>query len=87
MKRATVSNTFLPSRAASWTRHDLRLLRELAAQGCPVEIIAKRLRRTVSSVRNKSQMQGVSLTVRAPTAPATIADARTLSGSSPCLTV
>jgi hypothetical protein len=61
MKTSTASKVFVPSRAASWTTEDLRVLRSLAEQGCSAEIIAARLRRTVSSVRNKVQMHGLSL--------------------------
>jgi hypothetical protein len=45
---------------------DLRTLRELAEQGCSAEVIAKRLRRTVSSVRNKVLMHGFSFQSAAP---------------------
>jgi hypothetical protein len=42
----------------------LRELRTLAERGCSAQIIAKKLRRTESSVRNKVLMQGLSLTLK-----------------------
>jgi hypothetical protein len=74
MKRAQASKVFLPSRPASWTTEDLRTLRELAGQGCSAEVIAKRLRRTVSSVRNKVVMHGLSLTLRTAESEAIVAE-------------
>jgi len=70
MKKTSASKVFLPSRAASWTAEDLRMLRALAEQGCSAQVIAKRLRRTESSVRNKVVMQGLSLTMRSVEAEA-----------------
>jgi hypothetical protein len=64
MNRPSTSKIFLPARAASWTPEDLRVLRELVGQGCSAQLIAKKLRRTESSVRNKVVMQGLSLIVR-----------------------
>jgi DNA-binding NarL/FixJ family response regulator len=42
----------------------LRELRTLAERGCSAQIIAKKLRRTESSVRNKVLMHGLSLTMK-----------------------
>jgi hypothetical protein len=44
-----------------WSSLELRQLRELADAGIGAEIIAARLKRTVSAVRNKAGMHGVSL--------------------------
>jgi hypothetical protein len=44
-----------------WSSLELRQLRELADAGIGVELIAARLKRTVSAVRNKAGMHGVSL--------------------------
>lgn len=49
------------SRSNQWSREELRRLRELVAAGTPLEIIATTLRRTVSAVRNKAGMHGISL--------------------------
>jgi hypothetical protein len=65
MKKSWDSKVFLPLRPASWTTEDLRVLRELAEQGCSAQVIAKKLRRTASSVRNKGFMHGFSFTLRA----------------------
>ena len=64
MKRVSTSKTFLSLRPASWTSDDLRELRTLAERGCSAQIIAKKLRRTESSVRNKVLMHGLSLTMK-----------------------
>lgn len=52
-----------PSRppTKAWTPESLRQLRELAQAGVSAEIIAARLRRTASAVRNKAGMHGISL--------------------------
>ena len=52
------------SRRDSWSIEELRLLRELAANGTPVNAIAATLRRTPSAIRNKAGMQGISLRLR-----------------------
>ena len=52
------------SRSSEWSSTDLRLLRELAANGTPVEAIASALRRTASGIRNKAGMHGISLKAR-----------------------
>jgi hypothetical protein len=46
-----------------WSSAELKQLRELTDAGIGVEIIAARLKRTVSAVRNKAGMHGFSLTV------------------------
>ena len=61
MKTISTSKVFVPLRAATWTIEDVRALRALVEQGASLEAIAKQLRRTVSSVRNKVSMQGLSL--------------------------
>jgi hypothetical protein len=45
----------------TWTVEDVRKLRELAEQGLEVHVIAAQLRRTVSAIRNKASMHGISL--------------------------
>lgn len=45
----------------SWSSEDIRLLRQLAVDGEPLETIAARLRRTRSAIRNKATMHGISL--------------------------
>jgi hypothetical protein len=50
-----------PSAAKMWSSADLKQLREFTDAGIAVEIIAARLQRTVSAVRNKAGMHGFSL--------------------------
>lgn len=45
----------------AWTTDEVRRLRELAEQGVAVDDIAAKLRRSVSSIRNKAGMHGISL--------------------------
>lgn len=45
----------------AWASEDIQQLRELAVAGVPVEIIATRLRRTHSAIKNKAGMHGISL--------------------------
>lgn len=45
-----------------WSSAELKQLRELTDAGIGVEIIAARLKRTVSAVRNKAGMHGFPLT-------------------------
>jgi hypothetical protein len=52
------------SRRDHWSIEDLRLLRELAASGTPLNAIAATLRRTPSAIKNKAGMQGISLRLR-----------------------
>lgn len=47
--------------ANTWSTEDIRLLRQLAIDGAPLEVIAVTLRRTRSAIRNKASMHGVSL--------------------------
>ncbi|HEY0942220.1 MAG TPA: hypothetical protein VGE08_19165 [Steroidobacter sp.] len=47
--------------ANTWSTEDIRLLRQLAIDGAPLETIAVRLRRTRSAIRNKATMHGISL--------------------------
>ena len=46
-----------------WSPAELKQLRELSDAGVGVEIIATRLKRSVSAVRNKACMHGFSLAV------------------------
>ena len=50
-----------PSTAKMWSSAELKELRELTHAGIGIEIIASRLKRTVSAVRNKAGMHGFSL--------------------------
>jgi hypothetical protein len=52
-----------------WSSAELKQLRELSDAGTDVEIIAARLRRSVSAVRNKAGMQGFSLVSFSPGVP------------------
>ncbi|MFL6617697.1 MAG: hypothetical protein ACJ8MH_03805 [Povalibacter sp.] len=45
----------------SWSALELKSLRELADAGESVAVIATRLRRTESAIRNKAGMHGISL--------------------------
>jgi hypothetical protein len=47
-----------------WSSEELKQLRALAGERVPVEVIATRLRRSVSAVRNKAGLHGISLTSR-----------------------
>lgn len=66
MKRNTI---FLPSAMASWSPDELCKLRQLAHSGTPTEVIAATLERSVSAVRNKAGLHGISLRASAPRAP------------------
>ena len=44
-----------------WSSTELKQLRELSDAGVGVEIIAARLKRSVSAVRNKASMHGFSI--------------------------
>ena len=48
-----------------WSSAELKQLRELTDAGIGVEIIAARLKRSVSAVRNKAGMHGFSLAASA----------------------
>jgi hypothetical protein len=53
-----------PRRSApgnAWSSEDVQQLRALAQAGVAPEIIATRLRRTHSAIRNKAAMHGISL--------------------------
>lgn len=67
-RKPTTGNTgragapvFLPRASTSWSPQDIQCLRHLAEQGLSVEILAARLRRTPSAIRNKAAMHGISL--------------------------
>jgi hypothetical protein len=51
----------LPTPKLSWSSDDVRILRELAGKGLRVALIAKRMRRSESAIRNKAAMHGVAL--------------------------
>jgi len=46
---------------AAWTTADIRLLRDLAEQGVELSSIAGTLGRTLSAIKNKAAMHGISL--------------------------
>ena len=54
-----------PGAAKMWSSAELKQLRELTDAGIGIEIIASRLKRTVSAVRNKAGMHGFSLAASA----------------------
>ncbi|MFO7305414.1 MAG: hypothetical protein C0P74_007850 [Gammaproteobacteria bacterium] len=47
--------------ARLWSREEIRQLRELANAGVPAQVIAARLRRTVSAIKNKAGLHGISV--------------------------
>jgi hypothetical protein len=47
--------------ASLWSSDEIRRLREMAARGAPLRLIACALRRTESSIRNKAGMHGISI--------------------------
>ena len=52
----------VPGRTSrSWSREEIRQLRELADAGVPAHDIAARLRRTVSAIKNKAGIHGISV--------------------------
>jgi hypothetical protein len=51
-------------RSNSWTAEDVAALRSFAAAGLDVKTIAIRLRRTESSIKNKTTMHGISVARR-----------------------
>ena len=55
-----------PSAAKMRSSAELKQLRELTDAGIGIEIIASRLKRTVSAVRNKAGMHGFSLAATRP---------------------
>lgn len=57
---------FLPRASASWSAQDIQCLRHLAEQGLTVEMLAARLRRTPSAIRNKAAMHGISVRAGRP---------------------
>jgi hypothetical protein len=58
-----------PCAARTWSSVELKQLRELADAGIGIEIIAARLKRSISAVRNKAGMQGFSLKSMGPYLP------------------
>jgi hypothetical protein len=61
MKRQKI---FVPSGTSSWCTDDLQKLRVLAQSGAPLDVIARSLGRSVSAIRNKASMHGISLAPR-----------------------
>lgn len=61
---ATNCRGHLPTARRTWSAEQVRQLRELARQGICVRIIAARLRKTESAVRNKAGMLGISIHLR-----------------------
>jgi hypothetical protein len=59
-----------------WSSEELRLLRALADEGMPLDAIAARLRRSISAVRNKAGMHGISLAMASRRAAAMRGEAR-----------
>jgi hypothetical protein len=60
--RSQFSRQFtIPKPSAIWTTEALRMLRQLADAGTPLETIAARLRRSPSAIRNKASLHGISL--------------------------
>jgi hypothetical protein len=53
-----------PAARRTWSADDVRQLRELAEQGVSIRIIAARLRKTESAIRNKAGMHGISISCR-----------------------
>jgi hypothetical protein len=47
--------------ARAWSSSEIRQLRELADAGLPTHVIAARLERTVSAVKNKAGFHGISV--------------------------
>jgi hypothetical protein len=45
----------------TWSSTEIRALRELADAGMPMQFIALKLNRTVSAVRNKAGIHGISV--------------------------
>lgn len=51
----------MPSAKSAWSHHEIRKLRTLAAEQMSIGEIARTLRRTESSIRNKAAFHGISL--------------------------
>jgi hypothetical protein len=51
----------IPRSSAVWTPEALRMLRQLADAGTPLETIAAQLQRSPSAIRNKAGLHGISL--------------------------
>lgn len=50
-----------PGGVRAWSMEEIRQLRALAGEGVPGPVIANRLQRSLSAVRNKAAMHGISL--------------------------
>jgi len=57
----TSTKIYVPSAVPSWSSHELQQLRTLAAAGESIDQIAKTLKRSVSAIRNKAGLHGISL--------------------------
>lgn len=44
-----------------WTRQEVKALRQLAKENTPTRVIGLKLERTVASIHNKAQREGMSL--------------------------
>jgi len=78
----TMSTPFsLPAVKRTWSTDDICALRELSQQGLPVAIIARRLGRTESAIRNKAAMHGVPVRSVARTGEAISTDRSAVSQS------
>lgn len=55
-----------PQPKRTWSRDDVRVLRELAQQGLPLTSIAKALGKSESAVRNKATLHGVTVSRQKP---------------------
>jgi uncharacterized membrane protein len=65
---------FLPSATASWSKDELYKLKAMALVGTPIEAIAKALKRSPSSIRNKAGLHGISLSsARSSNRPSNVA--------------
>ena len=53
-----------PVRLRPWTAEKVQQLRELAAAGVPLKVIARKLRRTPKAVRHKAKNEGIALAGR-----------------------
>jgi hypothetical protein len=63
--------TWRPTAGANpWSPEDVQQLRRLATAGTSLELIAVKLRRTRSAIRNKATMHGISLKGREVTCSA-----------------
>ena len=50
-----------PRHSPVWTAEEVRKLRELAAAGTPINVIARKLGRTIQAVRHKVKRERIAL--------------------------